>query len=234
MSCESAEAENNGDAANPSELQARRALHARWRLLLDGLGVAGGRSDAAFRSVARSYSQPGRRYHNLAHISDALEVLDRLRHLARDPVAAELAIWLHDMVYDASHSDNEEQSALTGAAMLTALGVQPELAEHVCRLVRFTRDHRAEGDPDAAVVIDADLASLAASWDRFAHSSECIRQEYWQLSDTRYREGRAVFLRGVLDREWIFQTTEMRQRCEEIARRNLARALVDLSRQGWG
>lgn len=60
------------------------------------------------------YSEPHRHYHNFHHIADSLAEFDRARHLAREPLAVELAIWFHDTVYDTRAGNNEEQSAELG------------------------------------------------------------------------------------------------------------------------
>ena len=59
-----------------------------------------------------AYTAPGRHYHNLAHIEDCLGALARVENLS--PLEREIlseAIWWHDVVYDATRSDNEELSA---------------------------------------------------------------------------------------------------------------------------
>ena len=62
-----------------------------------------------------AYTAPGRHYHNLAHIEDCLDALARVENLSA--VEREIlseAIWWHDVVYDATRSDNEELSAQLG------------------------------------------------------------------------------------------------------------------------
>ena len=57
-------------------------------------------------------SLASRHYHNLAHIEDCLGALARVDNLsaAEREILSE-AIWWHDVVYDATRSDNEELSA---------------------------------------------------------------------------------------------------------------------------
>ena len=62
--------------------------------------------------LVAAYTAPGRHYHNLAHIEDCLAALARVDNLsaAEREILTE-AIWWHDVVYDATRTDNEEFSA---------------------------------------------------------------------------------------------------------------------------
>jgi predicted metal-dependent HD superfamily phosphohydrolase len=64
------------------------------------------------KALVAAYTAPGRHYHNLAHIEDCLGALARVENLsaAEREILSE-AIWWHDVVYDATRSDNEELSA---------------------------------------------------------------------------------------------------------------------------
>ena len=203
-------------------------LRSRWLALLAGYGVPADRASVAFTALVAAYSEPHRHYHTLAHIERTLSTIDRLRHLAADPQAVELAAWLHDLVYDPTREDNERQSAEHAATLLRSLGLDPATIARVQTLILATKAHQAGDDPDAAVLIDADLASLAAPWDEFQADGQKIRQEYVHLSEGAFRAGRAAVLRSFLARPHLYQTAKMRQSCEDAARRNLARALAEL------
>src|SRR5829696_2723515 len=72
----------------------------------------GGRSPMNREQLIAAYTAPGRHYHNLAHIDDCLGALARVDSLsATDREILSEAIWWHDVVYDATRSDNEELSA---------------------------------------------------------------------------------------------------------------------------
>jgi predicted metal-dependent HD superfamily phosphohydrolase len=62
--------------------------------------------------LVAAYNAPGHHYHNLAHIEDCLAALARVDNLsvAEREILSE-AIWWHDVVYDATRTDNEELSA---------------------------------------------------------------------------------------------------------------------------
>lgn len=203
-------------------------LQNRWLSLLAHYGIGPARARPLWHGILQAYGEPQRHYHTLKHIAQMLTVADRLRDLATDPWAVELAIWLHDLVYDPRRSDNEEQSAELAGAQLTALELSPETVSRIQTLILATKDHQAEGDPDTAVLIDADLAGLAAPWETFAEQGNEIAQEYAHLPAAVYRAARARVLRSFLDRPQIYQTEAMRQCCQVAARRNLARAIAEL------
>ena len=62
--------------------------------------------------LVAAYTAPGRHYHNLAHIEDCLAALARVDDLsAAEREILTQAIWWHDVVYDATRTDNKELSA---------------------------------------------------------------------------------------------------------------------------
>jgi len=80
------------------------------------------------------------------------------------------AIWWHDVVYDATRSDNEELSA-----QLAERHVRPDLRPEVARLIRLTKSHQVEpGDRLGAILISIDLSILGAEparYDAYAAAS---------------------------------------------------------------
>lgn len=181
-----------------------------------------------FDDLVARYGEPGRHYHDLAHVLDCLEKAAATREIQDDPAAVDLALWFHDAVYDPRRSDNEERSAaLSKEALVGPLGA--ERAARVAELVLATR-HRAPPPPgDAAVVVDADLSMLGAEPERFEAYQEAIRREYAWVPGFLYRRRRARLLRSFLARERIFTTEPFRERYEARARENLERVLAALS-----
>lgn len=83
----------------------------KWSDLLSAWAVAPDLAHRAFDDVANHYSEPGRFYHTLDHVQAMLETVDSLRSSACNLNAIQLAVWLHDVIYDSKASDNEERSA---------------------------------------------------------------------------------------------------------------------------
>jgi hypothetical protein len=69
----------------------------------------------------------------------------------------------HDVVYDATKNDNEEQSAVRWRVDAQRLGLGPEQTEIVSILIMATKKHQPVNDSfDMQVFLDADLAVLGS------------------------------------------------------------------------
>ena len=91
-----------------------------------------------------------------------------------------------------------------------------------------SRDGRGPGTNDTAVVLDADLAILAAEPSRYQACATGVRAEYAHVDDAPWRTGRTTVLRAFLERPAIYLTAPM-QRQEHRARANLAAELSSLA-----
>ena len=98
---------------------------ARWDALWQRLGAVP--SEEAFAELERQYSAPGRHYHTLAHLDAVLVTFDELRHLAPNPDIAELALWLHDVIWEPMRDDCEQRSVEWAMNHLPALPALPAL-----------------------------------------------------------------------------------------------------------
>ena len=207
-------------------------LRRRWRDLVVLLGIDDAEADRVGGDLASRYAEPHRAYHTQAHLRHVLEVIDFLRGHERidDHVAVRLAAWFHDAVYDPRAADNEDASARLAAKILTDWQVPPDRVAHVHALVLATAEHVAAG-PDAAALVDADLAILAADPDTYQVYARAVRVEYGHLDEREWQQGRAVVLRRLLAREPLFATATMRERGEARARRNIADELERLERR---
>jgi len=204
-------------------------LRGRWEALWRGLGAGEAPINEVFADVAARYDEDGRYYHNFNHVDRVLTVADQLSHHAHDFTAVQLALWFHDVVYDPRAADNEEESAAYAAAALQRLQLAPDTIDEVLRLILATKAHAAaDGDANAQVVLDADLAALGAEWSQYAQDGDNIRQEYAFVPEPAYRQGRRRVLAGFLQRERIFQTELLFATLEARARQNIAREMASL------
>lgn len=205
-------------------MQDLNLLSQKWLQLLCPLGVAEAPAWQALADIAEHYSGPGRFYHNLDHVRNMLDIIDSLAPLVSDFFSVQMAAWLHDVVYDSKASDNEERSADYARRLLQALSLPP--AEHTAQLILKTKTHAPDGDPDAEVLLDADLAILGASASLYDRYAEQIRQEYAWVPDEEYRTGRSQVLTRFLQRPRIYSLLTS---LETPARDNLQRELARLS-----
>jgi predicted metal-dependent HD superfamily phosphohydrolase len=172
-----------------------------------------------------AYNSPGRHYHNLAHIEDCLGALARVENLSEiEREVLSEAIWWHDVVYDATRSDNEELSA-----QLAEAHVRADLRREVGRLIRLTKTHDVRLDDRlGAILISIDLGILGAEPARYDAYAAAIRQEFIHVPERDYRAGRAKVLGQFAARPVIFPDAVFAARFDRQARENLARELASL------
>ncbi|MCW3839254.1 metal-dependent phosphohydrolase [Micromonospora yasonensis] len=204
----------------------------RWRDAADAAGASDppGAERAGNRLLA-AWQEPHRHYHGVPHLRAVLDVVDRYAGAARRPELVRLAAWCHDAVYDprAGGDANERASAELAAELLADAGLPAEVVTEVRRLVLLTAGHAVPpGDPDGALLCDADLAILAAppaAYDRYAAA---VRREYAHVPDPAFRAGRAAVLESLLALPTLYRLPEPHARWESPARANLTRELATL------
>jgi predicted metal-dependent HD superfamily phosphohydrolase len=217
-------------------------LRAQWQAAVGhGRGGSRGADDHLERLLAR-YREPQRRYHTVTHLAAVLGTAEDLMRevVVTDAEAVRLGLFFHDAIYDPRSDTNEADSAALARTVLTELEVPPERVEAVAQLVMATRHHQPQPAPpapntstgpagnDTAVVLDADLAILAAEPSRYQAYVTGVRAEYAHVDADSWRTGRAAVLRAFLDRPAIFRTAPMRRQ-EHRARANLAAELSSLA-----
>jgi predicted metal-dependent HD superfamily phosphohydrolase len=203
----------------------------RWRALVARVSPTPGHDAvrAVFDDLYTRYTAADRRYHDIHHIADCLQMFDTVRDLASQPDAIELAIWFHDAIYDSHKSDNEQSSASLADSALVGLGVPRATTQSVCDLILATRHNAPPADPDAALLVDIDLSILGQPASIFDTYEAGIRFEYAWVTDSAFRAGRFEVLQSFLDRPRIYTTDYFRAAFESTARLNLNRSLANLS-----
>jgi predicted metal-dependent HD superfamily phosphohydrolase len=220
-----------GNNAGQGQMQTEAAVEPTQRFSALWSRCGGRDIDAAWDVPDRGYRQPGRAYHNWDHIAAMLAGLDRVRGEAEfegvDFDAIELAIFFHDVVYDARAKDNEAQSA--ALFRRAAAGIASAMIDHVAEMILATATHATSDDPSTRLLLDLDLAVLASDLDAYDRYVAAVRQEYAFVSDEQWRVGRAVVLERFLERMILFQTRPFGQKLENAARANLQRELAGLT-----
>jgi predicted metal-dependent HD superfamily phosphohydrolase len=189
-------------------------------------------SRTEWAAVVGNWSEPHRRYHDLAHLAAVLGLVGRLADSAADPDAVRLAAWYHDVSYDPERTDNEEVSAARARAGLRGL-VPDERIDEVERLVLLTASHDVPpGDANGAVLCDADLAVLASPPEAYAAYASAVRAEYGHLSDDEFTAGRIAVLERLLALPQLFRLPAVADDWTPRARANLAAELTLLRSRG--
>jgi predicted metal-dependent HD superfamily phosphohydrolase len=168
-------------------------LQKHWNELIRNVCINTDITDAVFVELTAQYSQSHRHYHTLTHV---LQVLESLETQANQLV--HYAAWFHDAIYDPQAKDNEEQSAELARSRLVWLS-ESELAR-ISDFILCTKTHQAT-DPEAQMLLDADLAILDAEATQYWDYAKAIRQEYAWVPDQGYRVGRRAVLEEFLE-QW--------------------------------
>ncbi|KGM14080.1 HD domain-containing protein [Cellulomonas bogoriensis] len=191
------------------------------------------------RLLLERWSEPGRHYHNLRHLSDVLARVDELAEETHEPDLVRLAAWYHGAVFDAAEhasyarrgGEDEQASADLARTELTALGVPSDGVERVAELViAIARHNPGTDDFDCAVLCDADLAMLASEPQRYRAYLADVRAEYAHLPVEEFVRARIAILRRLEARTHLF-TSPLGAAWEEPARQNVAAELHRLEKE---
>jgi predicted metal-dependent HD superfamily phosphohydrolase len=191
----------------------------RWNALCLRVGCAA--AIDKFDLLAAAYAEPARAYHTAQHIGECLALLDSVASQLHSSDDVELAIWLHDVVYDPQAQDNEAQSAALAAQWFAQLSADRQGT--LSRRILATRQHLpCPGDSDGQALLDMDLAILAAPPERFAEYTKQVRTEYRFVPEPLYQTKRGEFMHAMAQRAHLYFHPALAPRLEPLARRNLA------------
>lgn len=185
-------------------------------------------------SLRGRYQEPWRHYHTFEHPKELFDILFAHRGIVKDPLAVGWAIMYHDAIYDPTSAAgrNEELSAQLAEYELMALNYK-SVAKVVARYTRSTAEHTVDDeDDDLNFFLDADLAILGASTERYDRYAEDIRLEYvHHVPQKQYQLGRIALLQGLAIRaegDGLFRTELFRTSYEARAQENIVREIDKL------
>jgi predicted metal-dependent HD superfamily phosphohydrolase len=182
-----------------------------------------------WNEIAESYSAKERYYHNIDHIARLFGLLEKHLDLVTQPAVVAFAIIYHDLVYNTSHADNEEQSAARAKEQLQLLNVKGHVVENVQQFILATKTHKISDDyllkDDLALFLDFDLSILGSELEVYEAYRQNIRQEFIQYREPVYKTGRTEALKKLLTKPYLFNTEIFRTAYEQQARMNLEHEL---------
>src|SRR5512139_2428954 len=190
-------------------------LESHWRRSFEALGLAV--PQGIFQALVERYHEPHRAYHTLQHIGEGIGHLTSVRSA---PAEVAVAVWCHDAIYNPRASDNERRSAAWARAVL---GDTP-VARKVETMILATKQEAVPQDAASRLLVDIDLAILAAPEPRYSEYEAQIRKEYAFVDAAAWRVERQKMLRSFSDRAFIYGSPEFRN-LETRARRNLERSI---------
>ena len=180
-----------------------------------------------WHDLQTAYQQPHRHYHTLQHIAECLQLFDNYRHLAEQPLAVEFALWFHDAVYLPQRTENEQQSAIWATNVLQQGQVTAAITQQVYDLIIATTHHQPPQTNDEKLLVDIDLAILAAAPARFAEYQQQIRAEYAWVAENIYQQKRKEILIRLYNGGDIYHHPEIKVALELSACTNLQQVLAD-------
>jgi predicted metal-dependent HD superfamily phosphohydrolase len=213
-------------------------LEDRWNDLWWRLGVQSPDIPATGIRLIAEYSGPDRHYHSRVHLEDVLAKLDwaktALLKTAELPLTTEaqremfdtieLALWYHDVVYDAKLKNNEQLSRDLFLTHAAHFGLDETMQQNVAKLIDLTANHKNAASLMERIMTDCDLAILGAPKAEFDNYDANIRKEYAHVPAPAYKAGRHKVLTGFLNQPYIFKTQAFHDAYEKQARANLTAA----------
>ena len=191
--------------------------------------------ESQYQFMVYMYTDPRRHYHNIDHIYQCLEQVEKFDESESNRAVINMALWFHDLVYNVATSDSEEISAQLAYDFLFRNG-----SVH-CFLVKtaieytnhkyyepFTLTCRSEIKKVYSIILDIDLSILAADHADYINSSNRIFNEYEEVYSAHdLLIGRKQFLEKMLRRK-IYLTPLYQDLFEKKAQNNLSKELASI------
>lgn len=179
-----------------------------------------------YQELVEYYTAPSRYYHTFTHLNLMLQEMQRIKDTFQDWDAALFALFYHDVIYNPSRKDNEEQSAVLAQARLKAIACPSERIVQVEAHIVATKNHNQSLNLDTNLFTDADISILGQNWNHYHKYTQAIRKEYAIYTDEQYVKGRKEVLHHFLKMTPIFKTTYFRKLYEEKANENIKQELL--------
>lgn len=175
--------------------------------------------------IELQYSTKKRHYHTLSHLDNLLQQLIEVKSNINNWETILFTLYYHDIVYKASKSDNEEQSAILAEKRMKQCCV-PTTVIDICKAqILATKKHLIDSSSDTNYFTDADLSVLGQRWESYAAYFQQVRKEYSIYPNMMYNPGRKKVLKHFLEMERIYKTDYFHHTFEVQAKQNLQREL---------
>lgn len=182
-------------------------------------------SSQLWGEIERYHSEKKRFYHTLHHLKHLLSQLSEIKDQIQSWDTVLFTLFYHDVIYDSSKSDNEEQSAKLAEKRMGELSIPTDVIQECFQQILASKSHEVSENNDTNLFTDADLSILGQPWEAYFTYSQNVRKEYGQYPTFLYKKGRKKVLRHFLDMDRIFKTDHFFKRYEQQARANLKKEL---------
>ncbi len=204
-------------------------LQTQWFDLMEALEIDPTQSQVYFDQLCVHYNEKHRAYHNLHHIQELFQLLSPFDEEMEQSLLVYLAVFYHDIIYNAKRKDNELKSAELAVEVMQKIGLKKQDQQYVYDLILATKNHQAPFDDEGLFyLLDADIAILGSASTKYKQYSQAIRQEYKHVPSILYRFGRKKVLKHLANKTPFFYTTTFRDQFEDQAKKNLAWELSTL------
>jgi len=181
------------------------------------------------------YNDPRRKYHNLDHVLYCLKEADKIEKAgSADQYKLSLirmAIWFHDVIYTASPGDEEESVKFMDAMFPKPFKGMDTVTDMILKTANHGSNHSNDISGEVQVFLDIDMTILAESEDNYKKYRQDIMEEYYSfhpLAKTKeisiqkkLMQGRAQFLKKLLDGPFILFNTSLNKRAVENVTKEL-------------
>ncbi|CAH0234479.1 hypothetical protein [Chryseobacterium sp. Bi04] len=175
-----------------------------------------------WKEIEKKHSEKGRYYHNLSHLENMFQELERVKSNISDFSAISFSVFYHDFMYEATSNSNEEKSAAAAEKRLKEIGLPYDTILTISKQILATKSHQRSEDEDTNYLLDADLSILGKDLETYLVYTNMIRKEYSIYPDFLYKPGRKKVLQHFLELESIFKTEYFKDRYEIQAKNNIA------------
>lgn len=175
--------------------------------------------------IVNFYSSKDRFYHNFIHIDEMLDLLNSLSLNHLEKFILKMAIYYHDIIYDSSSNENEENSVkLMMKEWNSDLNIKfhygkkqynlSTILKEISKFIINSKDHRKLQDVKykklLKLFLDFDMAILGQEAERVWEYDEQIKKEFAGSPDKQeeYSLSRLAFFDKMLNSKIIFHSKE--------------------------
>jgi len=181
-----------------------------------------------WEEIEEQYTSKGRHYHTLNHLENLLEILTEVKDQIEDWEAVLFALYYHDIIYIATSSKNEEDSADMAKSRMIEIEVPHDKIELSIEHILATKSHTISKNNDTNLFTDADLSILGQPFSDYCIYTQAIRQEYSMYPNEIYNQGRKKVLNHFLSMNRIYKTDFFYDKLEHHAKQNIHNELISL------
>lgn len=178
-------------------------------------------TDQLWWEIENHYSNEKRHYHTLQHLDYLLTQLTEVKSEIQNWDAILFTLYYHDIIYNATKSNNEEKSAELAEKRMRQISVSSDTIERCKRQILATKSHHKSPDRDTNYFTDADLSILGQDWETYSQYYSNVRKEYAIYPDLVYNPGRIKVLNHFLSMDRIFKTDFFYAKLEMQAKQNI-------------